>query len=99
MTKSQFRALIMLNAALLAILAAVVFSPSANAQNRPNRARGEYTMVSGEFQGASENAIWILDAANQELLALRWNHSQKKLDGIGFRDLSRDAAQTGRGGR
>ena len=97
MTKQQFKALIALNAALLALLAAVVLSPAASAQK--TRARGEYTMVSGEFQGASENAIWILDAANQELLALRWNQSMKKLDGIGFRDLSQDADRAGKTGR
>lgn len=99
MSTKQFRALLTLNAALLAILAAIVLAPSADAQNRANRARGEYTMVSGRMLGAVEDAIWIIDAANEELLALRWNNSAKRLDGIGYRDLSQDAAQAGRRGR
>jgi hypothetical protein len=84
------RGLIALNVALLALLGAVVLSPASFAQ-RSARARGEYTMVSGKIVGGNANAIYILDASNQEVLAARWNESSKAIDVLGYRDLQADA--------
>lgn len=85
------------NAALLALLAAVSLAPVASAQRGTSRARGEYSMSAGRILGGSASVVYVLDAANQELIALRWNESTKSLDGIGFRDLSQDAqAEPGR---
>jgi len=50
-------------------------------------------------QGVTESAIYVIDAANQELLALRWNRSNKALSAIGFRDLASDARRANSGGR
>ena len=91
------RGLLILNGALLAVLVAVVLSPIASAQ-RGGRARGEYTMVSGRIIGGNANAVYIIDASNQELIAVRWNESTKSLDGLGYRDLSSDG-QNPRGDR
>lgn len=83
-------ALIALNAALLVVLGLVSI---ANAQPGA-RARGNYAMVGGEYLGGGgANAVYILDAANQELIAVKWDESRKVLDGIGYRDLSKDAQQ------
>lgn len=91
------RGLIVLNGALLAVLALVTLAPGSHAQRGATRARGEYTLVSGEIVGGNANAIYILDSANQELVAVRWNDGSKVLDGIGYRDLQADAqAQPGR---
>lgn len=82
--------LIALNATLLVVLGIVSI-----AQAQPGaRARGNYAMVGGEFLGGGGgNAVYILDAANQELIAVKWDDSRKVLDGIGYRDLSKDAQQ------
>lgn len=84
--------LLTLNAALLVVLGIVSISI---AQAQPGaRARGNYAMVGGEYMGGGgANAVYILDAANQELIAVKWDESRKVLDGIGYRDLNRDAQQ------
>lgn len=83
--------LITLNIALVAALGAVLFVGDAFARQRANRPRGEYTFVGGESQGIAESVIWIVDATNQEMLVLRWQQSDKKLKGVGYRDLAEDA--------
>lgn len=99
MTTSQQRrnqrlALIGVNSALLMGLAAVTFGPSADAQSRP---RGSYTMVAGGVPGASANAIYIVDMTSEELIALVYDHNEKKLDGVGYRSLPRDTQTMARG--
>jgi hypothetical protein len=90
------RGLIVLNGALLAVLAAVVLSPATLAQ-RGARARGEYTMVSGKIVGGNSHIVYVLDGANQEVIAAKWNESAKAVDVIGYRDMQADAqSQPGR---
>jgi hypothetical protein len=90
------RSLIVLNVVLLLVLAAVALSPRALAQ-RGSRARGEYTMVSGRIIGGNSHIVYILDGANQEVLAAKWNESSKSVDVIGYRDMQADAqSQPGR---
>ena len=98
MNKKQFRALIALNGALLVALAAVALAPAADAQ-RGNRARGQYTMVGGEVQGQEESAVYIVDAANQELIALFWDRNRRGFGALGYRNLTEDAAIPTGGGR
>lgn len=82
--------LVALNAVLLVVLGIVSI---AHAQPGA-RARGNYAMVGGEYLGGrGANAVYILDAANQELIAVKWDESRKVLDGIGYRDLNKDAQQ------
>lgn len=85
------RGLLAANAALLLLLGAVTLAPTAGAQRAANRAPGDYTMVAGRIQGGSSNAVYIVDSANQEMIAVRWNIGAKSLDGVGYRDLSADA--------
>lgn len=98
MNRKQFRALIALNAALLVALAAVVLAPVADAQ-RGGRARGQYTMVGGQMQGQEEEAVYIVDAANQEMIALYWDRNRRSFNALGYRSLSEDAAVPTGGGR
>jgi hypothetical protein len=82
--------LIAVNAALLVILGAVSIATA----QPGNRARGDYAMVGGEIMGGGGgNAVYILDASNQELIAVKWDTSRKVLDGIGFRDLNKDSQE------
>ena len=86
------RGLIALNASLLVALGFVALAGPAGAQNQPGtRVRGEYTMVAGEMQGGNSSAIYIIDSANQELIALRWDESRRTLMGLGFRDIDADS--------
>ncbi|PHQ81277.1 MAG: hypothetical protein COB69_04535 [Phycisphaera sp.] len=82
--------LIAVNVVLLVVLGAVSIATA----QPGNRARGDYAMVGGEILGGGGgNAVYILDASNQELIAVKWDTSRKVLDGIGFRDLNRDSQE------
>ena len=85
------RGLIVLNTALLILLAAVSLAPSSHAQRGGGRARGEYTMVAGKVTGSSAHAVYVIDSSNQDLIALRWSETTKSLEPIGYRDLREDA--------
>ncbi len=85
--------LLALNAALVALLAAVTFGANVDAQGRP---RGEYTMVGGGVKGAESSAVYIVDTVNQEMLAVTYNQPEKSLEGIAYRNLAGDAASVQR---
>lgn len=91
MTKQPYRGLLVLNAVLLAVLAMVVLSPRADAQAARGRAKGQYAMVGGKVQGVSESVIYVVDSANEELVAARWDRSRKVLVPLGHRDIQADA--------
>lgn len=94
------RRLLGVNIALLIGLAVVTLmstlhTPYSTAQVVPNaaqRPRGEYTMISGRYQGSTTAAVYILDAANQEVIALRWDRNNNRFEGIGYHNLKDDAA-------
>ncbi len=93
-------ALVALNALLLAALGFVHFGTSAEAQNAPpgaQRARGEYTMVSGRGTMGGADVVYVIDSNNQELVALRWEQAKQVLATVGYRTIEGDAqAQPGR---
>lgn len=91
--RDSHRRLIAANIALLGALAvAMVIPRAAAAGGQPaGRARGNYTMVSGRIQGNTTNGIYILDSANQELVALTWERGQNRFNSpIGYRNLVQD---------
>ena len=97
MNDRRHRGLIVLNAVLLLVLGAIALGPKAGAQNAIARAPGSYTMIGGRMNGGVANAVWIVDGTNQELVAIRWDTSRSRLDGLGFRDIVADGkAQAGR---
>lgn len=86
--------LLALNGLLVVVLALVTFAPGAEGRQAAaarSRAPGQYAIISVQFQGATDRAMFIADAANEQLIALRWDRSRRSLDGIGFRDLKADA--------
>jgi Spy/CpxP family protein refolding chaperone len=99
MKKRAVGGLIGLNAALLLCLALVTFAPAVTAQQGPARDPGDYTMVAGEIQGQTFSALYIVDASNQELVAVMWEQNRKKLLPVGYRDLAADGQGNGRAGR
>src|SRR5689334_20615978 len=86
------RGLIALNAVLLAGVAFLAWATTAGAQNgQPAaRARGEYTMVAGKTIAGGSAAVYIVDAGNQELVALKWDQSKQQMVGLGYTNLQRD---------
>lgn len=91
---TPLRRVVAVNVVLLAALVSMTIGPGAAAQpaaGTPQRARGDYTMLSGKTNTGNTSAIYVLDAANQEIIALRWDASRQKLISIGYRDLDADA--------
>lgn len=92
------RPLLALNLALLAALTLVSLAPRADAQAQAPgaaRGRGQYTMVAGRLLGGQEDAIYIVDAANLEMLALRFEQGRGEMVGVGYRDLAADSGRSG----
>ena len=88
----SLRALLALNAILLALLAAVTLSPEVNAQAR---SRGSYAMVAGAANNIQSSAVYIVDAINQELAVVNYDGTTRALTGINYRNLAADAADIG----
>src|SRR5262249_47100002 len=89
------RRLIHLNAALIVALGGLTVASVAGAgRSQPpaggDRPGGEYTMVSGRVQGSTTHGVYILDATNQEVIALSWDRNNNRFSGIGYRSLIAD---------
>ena len=98
MRDRRMRALMALNGALIIVLALITFGPgSVSAQSRTPRAHGQYGIVGGVIQGQTTAAIYVLDASNEEMVALLWDWSRRQYKAVGYRDLRRD--QQGARGR
>ena len=82
---------IVLNVVLGAILVGKYSPTRAEAQGGKPRARGEYTMTTGKSNVGGPDVICVLDAANQEMIFLRWDQSRQQLMAQGYRSLTQDA--------
>lgn len=70
------------------------------AQPSPTRAVGNYVFVSGTVNGSPQEIVYVIDAVNREMVALRWDRNGSRVDILGFRDLFMDGdAAPGRRGR
>jgi len=89
------RRLLWINAGVLALLGACFAFPAGAQNGQPGqpgqRARGEYTMISGKISVGSSSAVYILDSVNQEMIALRWDNGRRSFTGIGYRSLDLDS--------
>jgi len=93
MKNKSFISLVALNLVLLGILAYGTLAPSATAQQASaSRAGGRYGMVSGVVQNVYPGVVYIVDEANQEVVAVMWNETIRQFSGVGYRDLKSDAA-------
>lgn len=92
------RGLVIVNAALLALLVLVAWGRSADAQNSAappaGRARGEYTMVAGKSNTGGSEVVYIIDASNQEMVALKWDQSRQAMSAVGYRNMGADTRAT-----
>lgn len=94
---ANLKALLAINLLLLVLLAAVTWGGSIATAQNDARPRGEYTMVAGPAQGTDSSVIYLVDAINQELTAVTYNTSTKRIDGVAYRNLRRDANSVVRG--
>lgn len=79
-----------LNVALAGVLLAGIVGIAGAQAVAERRVGGRYSCVGGKTLGGYTNVIYVLDSANREMVALRWNDGLKQLEGIGYRDLVTD---------
>lgn len=91
-THAALAGAIVLNIVLGSIVAAKYWPTHARAQAGSARARGEYTMTTGKSNVGGPDVVCVLDAANQEMLFLRWDQGKQQLMAQGYRSLTQDAA-------
>ena len=91
MKNKAFLSLVTLNVVLLGILAFGGLGKPALAQQSP-RVGGRYGMVSGVVQNIYPGVVYIVDEANQEMVAVIWNETTQQFTGLGYRDFKSDVA-------
>lgn len=91
MKNKAFLSLVSLNLVLLAVLAFGGIGKPAQAQQSP-RVSGRYGMVSGVVQNVYPGVVYIVDEANQEMVAVLWNETTQQFQGLGYRDFKSDIA-------
>lgn len=99
MLKTTPGALAALNAVLILALGVITLAPEAAAQARRTsggRSKGQYVLVGGQVNTDDNNAVYVLDAVNRDVIALVWNDPQNRFIGVGYRSLT-DDAETVRG--
>ena len=83
---------VLAGAALTMVVAGIAGAQPGQAGGE-RRASGQYSCVGGKTLGGYTNVIYVLDSANRELVALKWNDGTKQLEGIGYRDLVSDISK------
>jgi hypothetical protein len=85
--------LVIVNAMLLACVAMVMVQAHAGAQIGPSvqRPRGQYLLLSGKLSGVPAHAIYVVDVNNQEMIALRWDGTNQRLEPFSYRNIAADA--------
>jgi len=83
--------LVLLNLALLAMLAVVTFGNPASAFAFGGQARGEYVAISGTIAGTKTPVIWIVNQATQEVVSFQFDSQRDVLVGYGYRNMNDDA--------
>ena len=97
MSGRSLKGLLALNGVVLGLLAAVTFSPVADAQF--NRIRGRYTMVSGRSQGSLPYLVYIANETTSEIVAVSYNVQQNNFEGMGYANLANDSNTVRQGGK
>lgn len=94
MRHRRVHGLLLLNAVLLAMLAAVTFLPHARAQGVR---RTTYVATGGSINGTPIGVLYVVDEGNQELVALQWQEQSGQIKGLGYRNLAADLRAGGGG--
>ncbi|MFO0831105.1 MAG: hypothetical protein U0637_04580 [Phycisphaerales bacterium] len=93
--RSQVRPLLIANALVAAAVVGVFIARHARAQDSVRaadiRARGEYTMVAGKSNVGPNSVVYVVDSANQEAVALRWDATKQAMIGAGYRSILNDS--------
>ena len=91
MTRSNLAGLVLLNIALLGMLALVTFQSSNEAQAvNASDQRAEYIAITGYIAGSKTPILWIVNQATQEVVAIQFDSQKDQIIGFGYRSLNSD---------
>ena len=84
--------LVLLNVALLAGIATLAWQPApAEAQDRGNQARGQYTMISGLLNGSNDQEVlYLIDQQSTAVLPLLYEAARDRITIFGGTRLKSD---------
>lgn len=89
MNRRSLRALIVLNAVLLAAVAVVSFSPSPAQAQFGNR--GNYLMIAGETTAnPQQETIYVMELNSGRIASMTFNSNNNQLTVLGARDAGSD---------
>ncbi len=93
--RPHVRSLLIANALVAAAVVGVFLARHAGAQDSIRaadvRARGDYTMVAGKSNSGPSSIVYVIDSANQEAVALRWDATKQAMVGSGYRNIQTDS--------
>jgi len=84
------RVVVGVNLVLVGVVVMLIGGIAGAQSTEARRVGGQYTCVGGKTLGGYTNVIYVLDSANREMVALKWNDGTKQLEGVGYRDLVED---------
>jgi len=92
MKRHNLQALVVLNIALLVVLAVLCLVPSQAEAQFGGRRAGDYIMLAGTIPGRTTNAIYITDLNNGAMMAVQYDLNKRAIVALGARDLNQDFA-------
>ena len=84
------RSLLAVNMVLLSALFIFQFESPARGRAVDPRPRGSYLMVTSTMEAGNSEVLYLIDDANREMVALRWDQVSQAFIGLGYRDIDRD---------
>jgi len=92
MNRPTLASLVLVNIALLGILALVSFSsPNPAVASTSSGKRAEYVAVTGYIAGSKTPILWMVNQASQEVVAIQFDAQKNQIVGFGYRSMSNDA--------
>jgi len=84
------RSLLAVNVVLLSALFIFQLESPARGGAVDPRPRGSYLMVTSTMEAGNSEVLYLIDDANREMVALRWDQVSQAFIGLGYRDIDRD---------
>jgi hypothetical protein len=95
MNRRSLAGLVVVNVALLVVLAVLCLTPRA-AQAQLGQGRGDYFMIAGQAVGQNAGVLYIVDTVSAKVIAVAYNKQNRTFAAVAERDINNDAKDAGR---
>lgn len=91
MKRYNLAGLVILNFALLAVLALMSFNtPPAQAQFGGARGGNNYVMVAGKTRGSTQDAVYVTDISRGAMIAVMYDQNKKNIIPVAAHNIGED---------